>query len=97
MIFFTILWKTAFMGTTRKTITVTDQQDSWIKSQIAAGQFTNDSEYVRDLIRRDQASQADIEAIRAALIEGEESGEPQLFDSSQFKQELAAKHADKIR
>ncbi len=85
------------MGTTRKTITVTDQQDSWIKSQIAAGQFTNDSEYVRDLIRRDQASQADIEAIRAALIEGEESGEPQRFDSSQFKQEMAAIHADKIR
>jgi len=85
------------MGTTRKTITVTDQQDIWIKSQIAAGQFTNDSEYVRDLIRRDQASQADIEAIRAALIEGEESGEPQQFNSIQFKQEMAAKHADKIR
>jgi antitoxin ParD1/3/4 len=97
MIFCTIHGKTSFMGTTRKTITVTDQQDKWIKLQIAAGQFTNDSEYVRDLIRRDQASQADIEAIRAALIEGEESGESQLFDSGQFKQEMAAKHADKIR
>ena len=85
------------MGTTRKTITLTDQQDNWIKSRIAAGQFTNDSEYIRDLIRRDQASQADLEAIRAALIEGEESGEPQAFDSSQFKREMAAKHADKIR
>jgi len=84
------------MGTTRKTITLTDQQDKWIKAQIAAGQFTNDSEYVHDLIRRDQASQADIEAIRAALIEGEESGEPQPFNGSQFKQEMAAKHADKI-
>jgi antitoxin ParD1/3/4 len=86
-----------FMGTTRKTITVTDQQNSWIKAQITAGQYTNDSEYVRDLIRRDQASQADIEAIRAALIEGEESGDPQSFDSSQFKQEMIAKHVDKIR
>ena len=85
------------MGTTRKTITVTDQQNNWIKAQIAAGQFTNDSEYVRDLIRRDQASQADLAAIRAALIEGEDSGEPQPFDSSQFKQEMAAKHANKIR
>ena len=85
------------MGTTRKTITVTDQQNNWIKSQIMDGQFTNVSEYVRDLIRRDQASQTDIEVIRAALIEGEESGKPQLFDSSQFKQEMAAKHADKIR
>jgi antitoxin ParD1/3/4 len=85
------------MGTTRKTITVTDQQDNWIKAQIAAGHFTNDSEYVRDLIRRDQTSQADIEAIRAALIKGEESGEPQPFDGSQFKLEMAAKHGDKVR
>lgn len=62
------------MATTRKTITVTDQQDDWIKSRIAAGEFTNDSEYIRDLIRRDQARVSGIEAIRAALIAGEESG-----------------------
>ncbi|MGN7613176.1 type II toxin-antitoxin system ParD family antitoxin [Magnetococcales bacterium HHB-1] len=85
------------MGTMRKTITLTDQQNNWVKAQIASGQFTNDSEYFRDLIRRDQAGQTDIEAIRAALIEGEQSGEPQPFDSSQFKQEMAAKHVDKIR
>ena len=84
-----------FMSTTRKTITVTEQQDNWIKTQIAAGQFTNDSEYIRDLIRRDQASQADIEAIRAALIEGEQSGAPQPFDGDVFKQEMIAKHGKK--
>jgi antitoxin ParD1/3/4 len=81
------------MSTIRKTITVTDQQDSWIKAQIAAGAYTNDSEYIRDLIRRDQASNADIEAIRAALIEGEESGEPRPFDSNRFKHEMVAKYA----
>jgi len=80
------------MGTTRKTITVTDQQDSWIKARIAAGEFTNDSEYIRDLIRRDQAGQADFEAIRAALIKAEKSGEPRSFDGDQFKQEMFAKH-----
>lgn len=81
------------MSTKRKTITITDNQDKWIKSQINAGEFTNDSEYIRDLIRRDQASQADIEVIRAALIEGEESGEPQPFDVAQFKKAMSAKHA----
>ena len=84
------------MGTTRKTITLTEQQDNWVKARVAAGQFTNDSEYFRDLIRRDQTGQADIEAIRVALIEGEQSGEPQRFDSIKFKQEMAAKYADKI-
>jgi antitoxin ParD1/3/4 len=81
------------MGTKRKTITITDNQDKWIKSQINAGEFTNDSEYIRDLIRRDQTSQADIEVIRAALVEGEESGEPQPFDVAQFKKAMSAKHA----
>ncbi|GGX72243.1 type II toxin-antitoxin system ParD family antitoxin [Saccharospirillum salsuginis] len=59
------------MATIRKTITLTQQQDEWIKSKIVAGQFTNDSEYIRDLVRRDQERNNDIEAIRAALIEAE--------------------------
>ena len=42
------------MGTVRKTITFTDQQDKWIKAQITAGEFTNDSEYLRYLVRNDQ-------------------------------------------
>ena len=83
------------MGTTRKTITVTDQQDEWIKAQIEGGDFTNDSEYIRDLIRRDQARNSEIYAIRGELIKGEQSGEPQPFDGDLFKEEMAAKHADK--
>ena len=36
------------MGTTRETIAVTDQWDNWIEARNAAGEFTNDSEYIRD-------------------------------------------------
>ena len=68
------------MGTTRKTITVTEQQDKWIKAQIDGGDFTNDSEYIRDLIRRDQARQLEVDGIRGELIKGEESGQPQAFN-----------------
>ena len=73
------------MGTVRKTITLTDQQDNWVKAQITAGHYTNDSEYIRDLIRREQERSAQIEATRAALIEGETSGEPRPFNPSDFK------------
>ena len=76
------------MGTVRKTITLTDKQDRWIKAQIDAGQYTNDSEYIRDLIRREQERSAELEAVRAALIEGESSGEPLPFDASAFKQRM---------
>lgn len=61
------------MGTTRKTITITEQQDQWIKAQIDAGGFTNDSEYIRDLIRRDQES-AKFQALKDAIQEGLDSG-----------------------
>ncbi len=80
------------MGTVRKTITLTDQQDRWIKAQIIAGHYTNDSEYIRDLIRREQERSAEIEAIRSALIEGEASGEPKPFDVDAFKQKMRAVH-----
>lgn len=62
------------MAAIRKTITLTEQQGEWVKTRIATGDFTNDSEYFRDLIRRDQARNVQLEALRAALIEGEQSG-----------------------
>jgi antitoxin ParD1/3/4 len=80
------------MATVRKTITLTDKQDSWIKAQIDAGHYTNDSEYIRDLIRREQERSAEVEALRAALIEGETSGEAKAFDAGAFKQKMRASH-----
>lgn len=76
------------MATVRKTITLTDQQDAWVKSQIDAGHYTNDSEFIRDLIRRDQERSAEIAAIRAALMAGEDSGEPRVFSVAAFKQRM---------
>lgn len=72
------------MTTIRKTITLTDAQNDWIKAQIESGAYTNDSEVVRDLIRRAQQQSAEIEAIRAALIEAEKSG-------------VSARHPEDIR
>jgi antitoxin ParD1/3/4 len=80
------------MPTVRKTITLTEQQDEWIKAQIAAGQYTNDSEIIRDLIRREQDRSSEIEAIRAALVEGENSGEPRHLDAPKFKKRMRAVH-----
>ena len=80
------------MATVRKTITVTDQQDHWIKAQIEAGHYTNDSEYIRDLIRREQERNAELETIRAALREGESSGKPRPFDPEGFKKRMLSAH-----
>ncbi|MFZ0254348.1 MAG: type II toxin-antitoxin system ParD family antitoxin [Gammaproteobacteria bacterium] len=62
------------MGTVRKTITLTDKQDEWVKTQIAGGDYTNDSEYFRDLVRRDQEQNAKFRALKEAVREGLDSG-----------------------
>ena len=80
------------MGTVRKTITLTDQQDAWVKAQIDDGGYTNDSELIRDLIRREQERTAEIDHIRQALIEGEKSGEPQAFDAEGFQLRMQSAH-----
>jgi antitoxin ParD1/3/4 len=80
------------MSTVHKTITRPEQKDIWVKAQIHAGHYTNDSEYIRDLIRREQERSQAVESIRAALIEGEASGEPQVFEPEVFKREMRAKH-----
>lgn len=62
----------------KKSISVTDQQDSWIKAQVKTGHFGNESEVVRELIRerqlREQESHIHIETIRAKLIDAEQNG-----------------------
>ncbi len=66
------------MGTTRKTITVTDQQNAWIKSRIASGDYTNDSEFLRDLLRKDQERAEKIANMQKLVTEGLESGISEL-------------------
>jgi len=80
------------MSTVRKTITVTSQQDQWIAAQVAAGGFTNDSELIRDLIRREQERDAQLQALRSALIEGERSGAAEDFDFGAFIARKRAQH-----
>ncbi|MFS4468228.1 type II toxin-antitoxin system ParD family antitoxin [Maribacter sp. 2210JD10-5] len=62
------------MAVIRKSITFTKQQDAYVKSLIEQGFYTNDSEYVRDIIRKDQERRKRIVDLNEALIDGIESG-----------------------
>ena len=62
------------MGMVKKSISVTDQQAGWIKAQIDTGNYGNESEVFRDLIRDRISRDTETTAIRATLIDGEQSG-----------------------
>ncbi|MXZ79872.1 MAG: type II toxin-antitoxin system ParD family antitoxin [Gammaproteobacteria bacterium] len=65
------------MPMVKKSISVTGQQDIWIKAQVDTGRYGNESEVVRELIRerqiREQETPEAILTVRTALVEAEES------------------------
>ena len=46
----------------------------WVEQQAHSGRFSNSSDYVRDLIRRDQERRAKIAHLQQLIDEGLESG-----------------------
>lgn len=46
----------------------------WCEAQVEAGRYSTTSDYVRDLIRRDQDSRNGVAALQAAINEGLSSG-----------------------
>lgn len=56
-------------------ISITDDMRKWVDQQIASGRYANASDYIRDLIRTNQST---TDAIRLALIQGEQSGTSSL-------------------
>ena len=58
--------------------------EDYIQAQLEAGTYNNASEVVREALRlkmqQDEIYQAKLEALRSAIIDGEQSGDPEPFD-----------------
>lgn len=52
-------------------VSLPDEMRRWIDEQVKTGKYANASDYIRDLVRRNQS---EYDAINLALIEGELSG-----------------------
>lgn len=82
----------------RKTVTITQQQNDWIKLEMAQGRYGNESELIRDLIRDRQRQQdaeretlGEISILRQKLEKAEASGFIEQSESemlSEFKSML---------
>ena len=71
-------------------ISLPDLMKAFAEAQARDGRFANVSDYMRDLIRRDQERQQALSEIQTALSEGIASGPAQEFDLRDF---LARKKA----
>jgi len=55
-------------------LSLPDAMKAWIEAQTKGGQYNNASEYVRDLIRRDQNEREKLERLQTAINQGRRSG-----------------------
>lgn len=55
-------------------VSLPDPMKEWVEAQVETGQYSNASDYVRDLIRRDQEYRDKRERLIQALLVGEQSG-----------------------
>jgi len=62
-------------------ISLPDEMKTWVEENIQTGRYANASDYMRDLIRSDYDR---LQELRAALIEGENSGPSSSFDIDAF-------------
>lgn len=57
---------------------------AWVETRSEGGLYSNASDYVRDLIRKDQERAAGIAEIQALITQGIESGTATPFDKAAF-------------
>ena len=55
-------------------VSLPDAMKNWVEGRAETGRYSNASDYVRDLIRRDQERAEKIAALQRLIDEGEASG-----------------------
>lgn len=59
-------------------ISLSDKMRGFIKSRVESGDYHNESEYIRDLVRRDSEKQVEEQTLLNLLAKSENSGESDL-------------------
>jgi len=55
-------------------ISIPEKLKGWAESRVAEGRYSSTSDYVRDLVRRDQENEEKLRRLQAAIEEGLASG-----------------------
>ncbi|MBP2550346.1 antitoxin ParD1/3/4 [Neorhizobium galegae] len=74
------------------TITVDEELAQFIDHKVSAGDYASESDVVAAALELREQEEEGFAAIRAAIDEGEASGEPQPFDPERFLKRMHGKY-----
>jgi putative addiction module antidote protein, CC2985 family len=67
-------------------ISLPDPMKNWVEEHLKEGSFSNSSDYVRHLIRKDQERTAAVKLLQQEIDKGLQSNEPKPFDLKSSKE-----------
>jgi len=67
-------------------VTLDEEMDAFVSARLSEGEYVDFNALFETALQLLKTNAEEIEAIRAAIIEGEESGEPREFDFGAFLQ-----------
>ena len=73
-------------------ISLPDPMKNWIEEYLKDGTFSNSSDYLRYLIRKDQERTFAIKMLQQEIEKGIQSGKPEPFDLATFKDKMKEKY-----
>ena len=68
-------------------VSLTPELEALVNEKVASGRYTSASEVIREALRLMEAREERAWALRAALVQGIESGEPQPLDLDKLRAE----------
>ena len=77
-------------------VSIPEKLKSWAEARVAEGRYSSTSDYVRDLVRRDQEREQKLQRLRAAIDEGLASGVSER-DPFEYLEELRAGLRDRMK
>ena len=77
-------------------VSIPDKLKGWAEKRVAEGRYSSTSDYVRDLVRRDQEQEEARRRLQAAIDEGRASGVSDR-DPFEYLEELRAGLRDRMK
>ena len=78
-------------------VSLPDEMKEWVEKQAGSGRYGNVSDYVRDLVRRDQERNAAIAKLQAIVDDALASGSREITDLDAYFEEVTQRARNRLK
>lgn len=78
-------------------VSLPDEMKEWVEAQASSGRYANVSDYVRDLVRRDQERADSIARLQQIVDEARASGSREITNLDAYFEEITGRARSRLK